>query len=419
MQEILRFMKIPGNSLYFLWHITALLYCFFISLPDTLGQDERPGGSSLIYINTSFPNASPLYWEDLGKDTFLLNLVYEHERNSPNRANGHWFFRVEAQPNAKLCLILNNFDNFWNGRRSFPISPRTPTYLSEDGLHWEAVPAELTADNQLRFSLSFKDHPIYVASVEPYRISQLEKLLQDIAGHPLVRIDTIGATVEGRPLEIVTLGEPSAPRSVFIRARAHGFEAGGNWVVEGLIRAFLRPEAAPFLEKYRLYILPMANKDAVARGRTRFNSAGVDLNRGWGAPADPAVAPENAALETWLAQRIRAGKQPDLAIDLHNDRGGKLHLSHPGEDHPDYLPEMNRLEEMLRKHTWFTEGTQGGSGFHNPGTFGEGLLLRYGIHALVYELNKERIAKFDRPPYGADWELLGQQLLTVFYHYFE
>jgi hypothetical protein len=41
----------------------------------------------------------------------------------------------------------------------------------------------------------------------------------------------------------------------------------------------------------------MANKDAVARGKSRFNSQGYDLNRKWDAGADSVLAPENYAVE--------------------------------------------------------------------------------------------------------------------------
>ena len=49
----------------------------------------------------------------------------------------------------------------------------------------------------------------------------------------------------------------------------------------------------------------MANKDAVAKGRTRFNLSGIDLNRGWDQLADPVLAPENHALEIWLNKQIK------------------------------------------------------------------------------------------------------------------
>ena len=172
---------------------------------------------------------------------------------------------------------------------------------------------------------------LYVARVEPYRLSDLEKWLKSIEGHPLVEITPIGKTVEGRELEILRVGRPDAPYRVFLRARAHPWEPGGNWVVQGLVDRLLKgdDEATGYLERYCVYVLPMANKDGVARGRTRFNLRGKDLNRNWDKPADPLLAPENHALETWLEAMIRRGKRPHLALELHNDGNGKLHVSRP------------------------------------------------------------------------------------------
>ncbi|MCZ7640123.1 MAG: M14 family zinc carboxypeptidase [Verrucomicrobia bacterium] len=103
-------------------------------------------------------------------------------------------------------------------------------------------------------------------------------------------------------MDLLRLGRPDAPGRVFLRARAHPWEAGGNWVIEGLLDRLLEdsPEARRFLARYAVYTLPMANPDGVARGGTRFNLAGRDLNRDWERPADPTLAPENAALEAWL-----------------------------------------------------------------------------------------------------------------------
>ena len=219
-------------------------------------------------------------------------------------------------------------------------------------------------------------------------------------------------------MEIVRIGNPNAPHQIFLRARAHGFEVGGNWVVEGLVRSLLKNDRWSHLGKICFYILPMANKDAVALGRTRFNARGMDLNRNWDKPADPETCPENYALENWIKQMIAKGKKPDLAIDLHNDREGNLHFSHPAPNDHAYLQNSERFESLLYKYTSFTEGRKKEE-FRNPGTIGEGLLERYGITAFIFELNFEWSAGLKKVPMGKDWELLGKQLQDVFFQYFE
>ncbi|MGV3504026.1 MAG: M14 family zinc carboxypeptidase [Adhaeribacter sp.] len=390
------------------------------------GGETRPGtkapkdppNTGFEFINTFFENASPLNYEVDSAGTVHIGLVYDYERSSPNRANSHWHFQVQAKAGSTQTLILRNFDNIWNGRVAIPISKLSRCYVSADGKSWKTIPTEVLPGNRLRIELPMEGKSMYLASVEPYRISDLDKLLAEIKNKPQVQVSTIGKTVEGRPLEIVRLGNPEAPFRIFIRGRAHGFEAGGNWVIQGLIRSLLEDEksAARYLQKYCLYILPMTNKDAVARGRSRFNAMGMDLNRKWDRKADPFYAPENYAIETWLEGMVKKGKKPHLAIDLHNDNYGNLHISRPEGNFEKYLDNMKRLEASLRKHTWFTEGSTGSS-FKNPGTISDGFLVRFGIDAAVYELNYEWIAGLKKPPFGKDWESLGKQLREVFYQY--
>jgi len=390
----------------------------FIIIFNSYSQDAKStiGKSKLKFINTSFENASPLDWEVDSSGVIHIRLIYDHQRASPNQANGHWHFQIEAEPDADLTLTLNNFDNVWNGKNASPVTDKTNCLISPDGIHWDIIPAELINGNRLQFSIHMNADKLFVASVEPYRISDLEKLLNEIKKNPNVEITTIGNTVEGRSLEIIRVGNPDAPYSVFLRARAHAWEAGGNWVVQGLVRSLLQKDAAVYLNKYCVYIMPLTNKDAVARGRTRFNSLGVDLNRQWDLPADPNLAPEKYAFETWLKGMIQKGKKPHLAIDLHNDNYGNVHVNLPTPENARYIANMKRFENLLYKNTWFTEGA---GSVNNPGSFGEGLAARFGVDACVYELNYEWIEGLKKAPMGKDWELLGKQLREVFFQYFD
>jgi hypothetical protein len=375
--------------------------------------------SDLIFLDTSFENASPLYWEADANNLVNVYLIYDQERASPNRANGHWFFRVVAKPGAELTFVLHNFDNVWNGRPGSPIDQRTVCFVSPDGRTWQTIPTEKTPENYLRFKVRVDQGSLYLARLEPYRLSDLERLKRDIRDDRRVEITPLGKTVEGRELEIIRVGNSEAAHRVFLRARAHPWEPGGNWVVQGLIKRLLRDDedAGRYLDAYCVYIMPMANKDGVARGRTRFNLLGADLNRKWDKPADPAVNPENHALESWLGSMVAKGRKPDLLIDLHNDESGGLHVDYPSRGLDEYLASMARLEMVLRQYTWYTERCSRAS-TSSPGSIGEGLLDRYGIHACVLELNANWIAGLKACPSAERWELFGAQLCEAFFHYF-
>ena len=389
-------------------------------LDSSLSLSTQDPATALDFIDTGIENGSPL-WYEIVDHVIRLNLLYDHERSSPNRAAGHIHFLLHARPGASFTLEFRNLDNVWNGQPGSVAGELKTVALSDDAKVWRTVPTDSLPGNRVRLHVTMTGPRLYVARMEPYRLSDLDRLLETIRSHRLVRIESIGQTAGGRQLEIIRIGDPAAPHPVFVRARAHPWEAGSNWVVQGLIDRLLAgdEEITRFLRVYNVSVLPMANKDGVARGATRFNLRGMDLNRNWDQPADPELSPENAALERWLDGEIAAGRKPHLALELHNDGNGLLHISRPPiprlEQH---LARMKTLEMLLRRYTWFTEGTTSPA-FRNSGTLGDGWLLRYGIDATVHEFNCNWIEGLKQPSSSQHWREYGAGLARVFYEYFE
>jgi hypothetical protein len=385
-------------------------------------SSPSPANPDFEFIDTSFENASPLYWEVNPEGEIVISLKYDHQRGSLNRAAGHWHFQVQGKPGTTHTLILQNFSNIWNGKPGLAVEKETATVLSEDGKMWHSIGIEYLPDTRIKFPVTLgKDGTIFVARVEPYRVSDLNRFLKNIETNPLIKIEKIGETVENRPLEIIRVGNADAPHRLFLRARAHPWEPGGSWIVQGLINKLLdgSPESEACLNTYCTYIMPMANKDGVAHGYTRFNLKGWDLNRKWDEPAPEKYCPENYDLEQWLLKMIAQKQAPELAIELHNDSSGKMHLSFLETEYQQvYLKKMKLLENELREHTWFTNGTNPAT-FRNPGSLPQGWLERFQVDGIVLEFNANWIAKKEKRPMGADWEEFGQGMTLSIKDYFE
>ncbi len=313
--------------------------------------------------------------------------------------------------------MFHNFSEIYNGK-NIPFDTWIMDCItSPDGKTWQHIPVEWLNKDRMKVEIHMEYDSIYIARVEPYRISNLQNLLSGIKDDEKVKIIPIGQTVEGRTLQIIQVGDEDAPHRIFIRARAHPWEAGGNWVLDGIVKTLLsdNQETDNYLNNYCIYILPMANMDGVARGVSRFNLNGMDLNRSLTEPADTLLAPENAAMEKWLESMIAKGLKPDLAIDFHNDSNGPLFFASAGKGKRAYEDNMKLLEKLLRENTWFSKG----SSFFGTTSFEEGLVSRYNIDALVYELNAHWIKELNKKPLSEDWKLLGEQLCFVFNEYFK
>lgn len=373
----------------------------------------------LIYIDNSFDNASHFNWK-LGTDG-VINIFqqYDHERKTFNRANEHWHFKIEAKPDSNLTLILNNFNNIYNGRIYFNNRDIETCVVSTDHKTWKHIPVEILDGNRAKITVHMEADSLFVASVEPYGVTNLNKMLKHISSNKLVKISTIGKSVEGRDLKIIRIGNENAPHRIFIRSRVHPWESGGNWVVEGIVKQLLNgsKESGNYLNNYVVYILPMANIDGVANGKTRFNMHGVDLNRGLNKLADPKLAPENYAMEQWLAQLIKKGMKPDLAIDFHNDSGGPLFLAAHTKGREKYFSHMQAFETLLRNESCFKDNKVLKAGPKST-TFEEGMMVQFGIEAVILELNVHQVNSQQKDPLSGDWILLGKQLCTVFNSYF-
>jgi dienelactone hydrolase len=374
----------------------------------------------LIYIDNSFDNASQFNWELDANGVVNIYQNYDHQREDFNRASEHWHFMVEAKTGSDISIVFNNFSNIYNGRPYTFNKDVTSCVVSDDGKNWRHIDVEVLNGIRTKIKVHMNADSIFIASVEPYGTTNLKKLLSQIEGNSKVNIETIGKSVQGRDISIIRIGDEKAPHRIFIRARAHPWEPGGNWVVKGIVDELLNGSktSKKYLNNYVVYILPMANIDGVANGKTRFNMRGVDLNRHLDKPAIRKLAPENYAMEQWLIKMIKKGMKPDLAIDYHNDSSGTIILAAASEGRETYLENMKTFVELVRKDTWFNDNPVINAGTGGT-SFSEGIIKHFNIPSMVFELNVQQLNSDGKKPLSGDWVMLGRQMCNVFDNYFK
>jgi murein peptide amidase A len=89
---------------------------------------------------------------------------------------------------------------------------------------------------------------------------------------PGPRSERLGASVQGRPINAVRIGDPAAPRKVLVVGSIHGDEPAGRTIVDLLRAGGTAPPGAELL------LVRNLNPDGLQR-QTRQNARGVDLNR--------------------------------------------------------------------------------------------------------------------------------------------
>ena len=263
--------------------------------------------SDLLYINTGFENASPLHWQAEAGNLVHVYLVYDQERSSPNRAAGHWFFQVQAKPDAELTFVLHSFKEIWNGKEGSPLSNRTVCYVSADGKAWRLSP-QPRGSRTIACGSRSRIPPVryYLARLEPYGLAELESLKRRLAGNPGWR-SRISARRSRAGTWRSSASATRTPPAACSCGPAHPWEAGSNWVVEGLIERLLRDDERRPAVSGQVLRLHHAHGQ---QGRRRPRADAVQRARG---RPEPALGPAGRSrdqsrelrLENWLQARDR------------------------------------------------------------------------------------------------------------------
>ncbi len=268
-----------------------------------------------LKISTDFEGGSIQVLEC--RDPGAILLALKPDGRSPDL---QWFhFRLHGAKGRDCRLIFENSDSLarlagrdeipdcWTGYRAV---------ASHDGAEWLRVGADYRDG-----IFSIVDRPLHdtvdYAYFAPYPLARHRALVERARRSPQVAHDVLGLTPDGRPIDRLTFGRAGQGRGrLWIMARQHPSETMGGWFLEGLVDRLLNPAdpvAAGLREAAVIHIVPTANPDGCARGHTRTNALGMNLNRAW---ADPAAtdAPEVAAIRDAME-----AEGVDFCLDIHGD----------------------------------------------------------------------------------------------------
>lgn len=225
-----------------------------------------------------------------------------------------WFyFRLQGARGERCSMRFLNaaeatYPDGWKGYNAV---------ASYDRENWFRVPTTFDGETMAITHVPQADS-IYYAYFEPYSWERHLTMLGRAQASPLTRIENLGSTVDGRDLDMLTIGDTAAPRKIWVIARQHPGEAMAEWFAEGMIDALLDTDnsvARELLHHAVFHIVPNMNPDGAINGNLRTNAAGANLNREWMTPS-LASSPE----VFHVRNRIHA-TGCDLFLDIHGDEG--------------------------------------------------------------------------------------------------
>ena len=169
-------------------------------------------------------------------------------------------------------------------------------------------------DGILSWTATIDTNLAWFAYFAPYPMERHDALVARIAMAPGVRHRELGTSLDGRAIDLLSVG--NGPRPVWFYARQHPGESMTEWFMEGLLERLTdtaHPTTVALLTQATVHCVPNMNPDGTFRGHLRTNAAGVNLNREWHGPTRER-SPEVLAV---LSAMDETGV--DFAMDVHGD----------------------------------------------------------------------------------------------------
>ena len=256
------------------------------------------------WVKTSYGDSLLILSYDLFSRHDPLNPV-----DTSLKPSARWYyFKMEGVKGKQIFLNINN---------SEAIRP----FYSYDGINFNRFEQSENI-NKDRVDKIFTRDTVYISHFIPYTLSHLHQKLDSWGNNKYVIRDTIGYSMQGRPIEMMTITNQAVDNNlkkrVWIHGRAHPSEQPCNWHLEAMIEKLLSgtPYPEALLSGIVFYIVPIINPDGVAGGYSRSTSNGVNIEINWDRP-DSLTMDEVKVLKRQLAE-LTTSRPLDLLLNMHS-----------------------------------------------------------------------------------------------------
>ena len=314
--------------------------------------------------------------EALGSGTVRLQIKADPYTELEKKAHLQWFsFRscatlLEGEGGLVKYEIVNA------GDVSYPSAwPGYEVCASTDRHRWSRVAS--TEYDAARGALSWEyDHTAapggiaYFAYFDPYSYERHLDLISRSAAAKGASVRSLGATLDGRELEVVEVG--TGPLHAWVIGRQHPGEPQAEHFAEGLLSRLLgipaysplgasasaQPASAPvdalavaLRRAFTFHVVPSMNPDGALRGHLRTNAGGANLNREWAPTSDERGTYDAPTLarspEVYHVLNAMDATGVDAFLDVHGDEELPVAFGAGSEGCPNWGPRIKALQSAF------------------------------------------------------------------------
>ncbi len=295
-----------------------------------------------IYISNEFDGAR-LNGAVLTHDTVVTVLITAE--NTPINSSPWYAFKIWSETPQNIRLKITYSEG---------VSHRYYPKISYDGVNWnildsvyfQAGTASIAKGETPKFctaNISTGSDTLWFSAQEIITSEFIYNWENGLAELPFVSLSEIGRSREGKPINVLQIGNPESKKLIMVLSRQHPPEISGwlamKWFTETLCAE--NTTAENFRNEYVVYVVPLVNPDGVDNGHWRHNSGGIDLNRDW----EDFNQPETQAIKKFIGQKAAEGGRFYFAIDFHSTQEDIYYTINPENkgNMPGLVPALIKL----------------------------------------------------------------------------
>lgn len=271
-----------------------------------------------VYFSNNFDGARLNKIERTGENAYTITITPE---NFPINMSPWYAFQIWSKKKKEINVRLT-YPEFAKHRYS-PL-------ISKNGLKWK--PLELSriteeekennnkaTDRPKRIVMRLKvsKKPTWISAQELQTSKHVFGWMDSLAKKRKLKVKEIGKSKDGKPLRMLTIGDPNAKKMVMVISRQHPPEVTGYFAMQAFVEKIADKSklSKQFRKDFAVYVVPLMNPDGVDNGHWRHNAGGIDLNRDW----TKFNQPEGKVISEFIKRKeIENGGKFYFGIDFHS-----------------------------------------------------------------------------------------------------
>lgn len=329
----------------------------------------------------------------LVNDTLISTLITPE--NTPINTSPWYAFKLWADKEREIALTLTYPEDV-NHRYHPKISTDGVNYKQMDSMNLfikkkmvEGKEKSLSATMQV----SLGPDTTWISAQEVITTSDDEAWGDSLSQKTFVTKSKVGFSREGRPLNVIKIGESDDKAIIVVLSRQHPPEVTGYLAMRAFIETISSDKgiSKKFRKKYNTYVFPLVNPDGVDNGHWRHNMGGIDLNRDW----EEFNQPETSVIREFFKEKMKdSGGKIYFFVDFHSTWEDIYYTIVPNQqgNWPGLVPEL--IELTGKEFPNYTPNVRASPGTGKRITSTSYFFYEYGAEALTYEIGDNTPREF-------------------------